>query len=179
VPETSAQNCHAEDNPLNSFPFPALAKRKTNSLLSRRWTITASVVLGAVLCIGASAPAEGQDSSSIPPSGGEFAAVAIGVGAIIAAAIIVPIKISHSHHILAGCIVTGAHGLELQTSDVKAYSIEGDTAVIKAGEKVKIHGSKVKKAKDSPGPQVFKFEKLDRSYGPCPVAATTASVSAH
>jgi len=47
----------------------------------------------------------------------------------------------------------------------------------KVGDKVKLHGTKIKKAKNSTGPGVFKVEKLNRSYGPCPIVATTASVA--
>ena len=104
---------------------------------------------------------------------------AVGIGAVIAVAIIVPVEISHSHHILTGCIVTGANGLELRTSDAKTYSLEGDAAGIKVGDKVKIHGSKIKKTKDSTGPGVFKVENLNRDYGPCPVTTSPGTGTAH
>ena len=104
---------------------------------------------------------------------------AVGVGAVIAVAIIVPVEISRSHHTLNGCVVTGEKGLELRTSDAKTYSLEGDAASIKVGDKVKIHGSKIKKTKDSTGPQVFKVEMLKKDFGPCPVTTAAAAIPAH
>jgi hypothetical protein len=102
----------------------------------------------------------------------------VGAGAVIAVAIIVPVEISRSHHIVTGCVMTGANGLELQTSDGKTYALEGDAASIKVGDKVKVHGSKMKKTKDSTGPGVFRVEKLNRDYGPCPIASS-AGAPAH
>ena len=100
-----------------------------------------------------------------------------GVGAVVAVAIIVPIEVNKSHHQLTGCVITASNGLELQTSDAKTYSLEGDAASIKVGDRVKIHGSKIKKTKDSTGPQVFKVEMLKKDYGPCPAAAAPGSAS--
>ena len=107
--------------------------------------------------------------------GGEVAGAAIGIGAAIAVAIILPIEISRSHHIPTGCGMSSANGLDLQTSDGKTYALEGDAATIKAGDKVKLHGSKIKKNKDSTGPGVFRVEKLTRDYGACPVASNSSS----
>jgi hypothetical protein len=44
---------------------------------------------------------------------------------------------------------------------------------------VKLHGSKAKKIKNSTGPAVFKVDKLDRDYGPCPVTLDPTANSAH
>ena len=135
--------------------------------------------MAAILCTGASSPSGCNNSSSglanIGPSNGEIIGAAVGIGAVVAVAIIVPVEISRSHHILTGCVVTGPNGLELQTSDSKTYSLEGDAAGIKVGDKVKLHGTKIKKTKESTGPGVFKVEHLNRNYGPCPVAPAIAS----
>jgi hypothetical protein len=132
-----------------------------------------------MLCTGATSPTgcTSPPSGNIGPSNAEVAGAAIGIGAVIAVAIIVPVEISRSHHLLTGCVVTSANGLELHTSDAKIYALEGDAASIKVGDKVKIHGSKIKKTKDSTGPGVFNVEKLNRDYGPCPVAATTIATA--
>ncbi len=132
-----------------------------------------------MLCTGATSPTgcTPPPPGNIGPSNAEIAGAAIGIGAVIAVAIIVPVEISRSHHILTGCVVTSANGLELHTSDAKIYSLEGDAASIKVGDKVKIHGSKIKKTKDSAGPGVFNVEKLNRDYGPCPVASATVATA--
>ncbi len=61
-------------------------------------------------------------------------------------------------------------GLSFQTSDSKRFMLEGDSASVKVGDRVKLHGSRVKKAKGAAGDQVFTVEKLNRDYGPCPAA---------
>ena len=143
----------------------------------RRLGIAAFAGLAVLFCSGSTAPTQCQ-SGRIGPSNGEVVGVLVGVGAVIAVAIIVPVEISRSHHIVTGCVMTGANGLELQTSDGKTYALEGDAASIKVGDKVKVHGSKMKKTKDSAGPGVFRVEKLNRDYGPCPIASS-AGASAH
>lgn len=148
--------------------------------MQRRLGITAFAAMTAMLCTGASSPTGCNTSGSTGSSGayeGYAVGAAIGIGAVIAVAIIVPVEVNRSHHVLTGCVVTSANGLDLHTSDGKVYSLEGDAASIKVGDKVKLHGTKIKKAKDSTGPGVFKVEKLNRSYGPCPIAATTASLA--
>jgi len=127
--------------------------------------------LAVIFCSGATAPSGCNSSTSrIGPSGGEVAGAAIGIGAVVAVAIIVPIEINHSHHTLKGCVFSGPGGFQLRTSNGKTYAIEGDPASIKAGDLVQFHGSKVKKTKDSNGNEVFRVEKLKKEYGPCKVA---------
>src|ERR1035437_6573577 len=136
---------------------------------NRRRGISALVALGALLCSGASSPTGCQQSSgSIGPSTGEVVGAAVGVGAVIAAVVL--IGVNHSHHTLKGCVLSGPNGLELQTSEPKTYALDGDAATIKPGDRVKLHGSRVKKTKDQSGSQVFKVEKLSKDYGPCKVS---------
>jgi hypothetical protein len=156
---------------------PSTTKRRF-AAPGRRVGITAFAGLTVLLCSGSTAPTQCQ-GGSIGPSSGEVVGAAFGVAAVIAVAIIVPVEISRSHHIVTGCVMTSASGLELQTSDGKTYALEGDAASIKVGDKVKIHGSKIKKTKDSTGPGVFRVEKLNRDYGPCPAATATAASAAH
>jgi hypothetical protein len=72
---------------------------------------------------------------------------------------------------VTGCVVSGPNGPELQTGD-KRYALEGDAASIKVGDRVKIHGSRVKKTRDQTGGQVYRVEKIKKDYGPCPVSDT-------
>ena len=145
-------------------PQKPVAERATN----RHRGIAAFVALGALLCSGASSPTACKSSGSIGPTTGEVIGAAVGVGAVIAAVVLV--EVNHSHHTLKGCVLSGPNGLELQTSDSKTYSLDGDAATIKPGDRVKIHGSRVKKTKGQSGSQVFKVEKLNKDYGPCKVS---------
>ncbi len=156
-----------------------LKAQKPNPPPRHRWGILAFAAMAAVFCTGASSPAGCAPGSAplgnIGPSNAELAGAVIGVGAVIAVAIIVPVEISRSHHNITGCVVASPSGLELQTSDAKTYALEGDAASIKVGDKVKIHGTKIKKTKDASGPGVFKVEKLSRNYGACPIGSSPTS----
>jgi hypothetical protein len=149
---------------------------RPQSPVNRRFGIAAFAGLTVLLCSGATSPS-GCPSGSIGPSNGEVVGAAIGVGAAVTAVVVVTaVAVNNSHHVLKGCVVTGANGLELQTSDAKRYALDGDAASIKVGDRVKLHGSKVKKTKDTTGDQVFRVEKLKKDYGPCEVK-TIASAS--
>lgn len=146
---------------------PAVAATSPRRM-NRRIGIAAFAVLTGILCSGSTAPTTCQSSGgSIGPSEGEVIAAGVGVVAVIATVTVV--AVNHSHHTLKGCVYSGPSGLRLKTSDSKIYSIEGDAASIKVGDRVKFHGSKVKKAKDADGDQVFKVENVSKDYGPCKV----------
>ena len=107
-----------------------------------------------------------KSSGSLGPSGAEVAGVVIAAGAVVATA--VALEVHHSHHMLKGCASTGPNGLELQAQgDGKAYMLSGDTANIKAGDRILVHGSRVKQPKHSTTVQTFSVEKLGKDYGPC------------
>jgi hypothetical protein len=85
----------------------------------------------------------------------------------------ITLAVQNHKHTLQGCAFSGPSGLELRTSDAKIYALEGSAATIKAGDRLKLHGSRLKKTKDSTGNQVFVVEKLSKDYGPCPADAAT------
>jgi hypothetical protein len=90
----------------------------------------------------------------------------------------VTLAVQNQHHRLQGCVFNGPNGMELRTGDAKTYALEGYTANLKVGDRVKLHGSKLKKTKDSTGDQVFAVEKVNRDYGLCPAAAAAAATPA-
>jgi hypothetical protein len=142
--------------------------------LNQRWHIAPVAVLTCILFSGP--PASPQSGGRIGPSGAAVAGAGIGVGA--AVVIVAALAVNHTHHTLTGCAFNGPSGLKLKTSDSKTYSIDGDAANIKAGDKIKIHGSRVKKAKGASGDPVFKVEKVNKDYGPCHVEVAASSSSA-
>jgi hypothetical protein len=147
---------------------------KAPTHFNKRWHIAHIAVLTCVLVSGSLAsPQSGGRIAG--PSGGQVAGAAIGVGA--AVVVVAALAVSHSHHTLTGCAVSGPNGLKLKTSDSKTYSIEGDVAEIKAGDKIKVHGSRVKNAKNAGGDPVFKVEKVSKDYGTCHVEAAASSAS--
>ena len=124
--------------------------------------VTASVVL---VCSGVTSCTKTQ----VALSSAAIAAVVVGT------TVGVTLAIQHSHHTLQGCISSDANGSELRLNDGKTYTLKGQLADVKTGDRLKIHGSKVKKVKgDSGGGQVFLVEKVNKDYGPCPASVTTS-----
>jgi hypothetical protein len=127
-------------------------------------------VIASLLCSGFRSCGDISTSTlggSLGPSNGQVAGAVIGVGAAIA--VVTLVSVEHSHHSLKGCVFADPSGLRLLTSDSKLYAIDGDVANVKAGDKVTLHGSRVKRAKNSIEPQTFVVQKLRKDYGPCQV----------
>jgi hypothetical protein len=154
---------------------------KALSGLNCRLGVAAFAGLAVLLCSGATAPTGCAPSSGdqIGPSKGEVVGAAVGAGAAIVVVVVVLVEVEHSHHSVNGCVLTGPNGLELETSDSKTYALGGDAASVRVGDRVKLHGSKVRKTKDSSGDQVFRVASISKDYGPCKVSATVASSSGH
>lgn len=132
-----------------------------------------------MLIFQVSKKAEGQGF----PSGcvgycGSGIAVGIGVTAGVLVGVGVALAINHEHHTLTGCVSAGPNGLEVQTNDAKTYSLKGNAVAIKAGDRVKLHGSR-KKPSGSTTPAVFEVKKLSYDYGPCPTPPLPPVGSAH
>lgn len=163
--------------------FPATGIRRWGGVpkaLSRRFRITVLAALPALFFSGATTHAKGQSSprprnaDTLQTDAHEIIAGGIAIIGAVAAVVII-IAVNHDHHTLKGCVSSGPNGPELQTSDSKTYSLEGDSSTIKVGDMVKFHGSKTKKTKDGSGHQVFKVEQMKRDYGPCHVTSAPAA----
>ena len=135
------------------------------SRLRRVSGLAAFGALTVLLCSGATSPT--NCNANIGPSSGEIIGAAVGVGVGLAVIVVVVVHVS-TNHAVTGCVVTGPGGPELQTSD-KRYSLDGDVAGIKVGDRVKISGKHVKRTKDMTGDQVYRVKELKKNYGPCPV----------
>jgi hypothetical protein len=130
----------------------------------------AIVLVTSLLCSGFRSCGDISKTSlggSPGPTSGQVAGVVVGVGAVVA--VVTLVSVQQSDHTLKGCVYADASGLRLLTSDSKLYAIDGDVAAVKAGDKVTLHGSRVKRAKNSTDPQTFVVKKLRKDYGPCRV----------
>jgi hypothetical protein len=139
-------------------PSPTLG---APSRASRRQRIIAVAVFAAQVCSGATSCSKTQVGLSIA------ATAAVVVGATVG----ITLAVQNHNHTLHGCAFSGPGGLELRTDDSKNYALEGSAATIKVGDRLKLHGSKLKKTKDSTGNQVFVVEKVSKDYGLCPAGA--------
>lgn len=71
-----------------------------------------------------------------------------------------------------GCAALDRNVLELRNEgDQQTYMLIGDTADIKAGDRVRVKGKN--RPKDASGKRSFLVEKLAKDYGPCKVASAT------
>lgn len=132
------------------------------------FAITLASLIGCVAA-GSTGCTNGLQNSKIGfgPSGGQVAAAAIGVGAVVVGTVVL-IEVHHSHHSVKGCVFGDQNGLQVQTQgDLKTYALVGVNANIKVGDLVRFHGTKVKKVKDSTANQTFSVEKISKDYGPC------------
>jgi len=122
-------------------------------------------------------PAAGQTGGHIGPSNGAIAGGMAGIGAGIVG-IVVAVAVVHGHHVLSGCVSQGPNGPELKTADAKTWSLEGASATIKPGQRVKLHGDWAKHKKTAAGADVFTVDKLVKDYGACNISPAAPPVPA-
>ena len=155
----------------------------TGKTMNRHAEAVSALVLISVFlsgCCDPGYPCENTGSGSLGqlgPSKGEI--VGISVGAVAGTALVVGtvVAVNHDRHILKGCVSPGPDGLQLtRDSDKKVFSLVGAPADIKPGEKVKLHGTKEKKQKGSPGNEQFVVERVTKDFGRCEVVAASAMV---
>lgn len=103
---------------------------------------------------------------------GRVAAIGVGLagaGALIGIGVYYALKHNHS---VTGCARSGADGLQFTTeSDKQTYSLVGEVATIKPGERVRVSGKKTKPK--SAATREFLVEKVTRDLGPCEVASAS------
>ena len=156
-----------------SSPAPIGLENELNQskrIRSRRRPIAAFGVLSALLCTGATSPNGCQQQNTGDPFRGAEIGAVVGVAAVVA--VVVVVAVNHDHHVLKGCVFSDGDGIKLKSTDSQTYKLEGDPTAIKVGERIKFHGSKVKKTKDSQGDQVFRVESIKKDYGPCRMPAS-------
>ena len=134
--------------------------------------ILATVVISALLVTAAeSSRAQAHPQAALDSPGSNAKTEVIGaVIASLVAATVLGIYFSTRHgHSATGCVANGANGLELRTQEGQSYVLLSATAGIKAGDRIKVSGSKKKKVDavtDRPSLIVFQLEK---DYGVCAV----------
>jgi hypothetical protein len=146
----------SERNGIDGQPEAALPPVVSRALRRKRKLVAAATL--ALVCSGVTSCTKTQVGLSVTA----IAAVLVGT------TVGVTLAVEHNHYTLLGCIVTNANGMQLRTNKGRLYTLKGDLADVKVGDRVKIHGSRVKKVKgNSPGDQVFVMEKINKNYGSC------------
>jgi hypothetical protein len=122
-----------------------------------------------LLCISFLLFPKPAHADSLQTAATEIIVAAVAVGAALGVGIYFLVRQPPS---LSGCAASGPDGLTLQNEgDQQTYSLFGDTAGIKVGDRVKVSGKK--KKKDSSGKRDFLVEKLAKDYGACKVLPVT------
>jgi hypothetical protein len=142
-------------------PDPS-AKRGASPPASLRQRINAFAVFATLVCFFTTSCTKTQVGLSVTA----MAAVVVGT------TVGVTLAVQNHRHTLQGCVSSGPSGLQLRTIDSKMYTLEGNAANLKVGDRLKLHGSKLKKTKDSSGDLVFVVEKVKKDYGSCPADAS-------
>jgi hypothetical protein len=128
------------------------------------------IALVLVLCVptGAQAPI-GTISPSTHFGGvstGEIAAIVAGVA--VPAVVIAVVLFHHSSksRTITGCVVAAQNGFTVANEkDQRVYALSGDTAGVKAGERMRLQGHKIDSSAGNPlGWQVSQIQK---DYGAC------------
>ncbi len=120
------------------------------------------------LCV----PAEAQAPSLGP--GSDIGGVTTGeiVGAIVAAAAVVVVVVIVAVHYskkrtITGCVNSGANGMTVtDEKDNRIYALSSNTEGIKPGDRMKLHGKRVK----SKGPDkklVWETKSVENDFGVC------------
>jgi hypothetical protein len=125
----------------------------------------------------ASARCQGGFTFNIGPSKGEVIGASIGAGAVITAAIVIPVVIIHNHHNIKGCVLTADSGLQLRQSDAKTFALTGITTYVKPGELVNLHGTKAKTRKGSSDAPSFLVDGVTKDFGPCKLPPPNTSLA--
>ena len=151
--------------------------RKGMTMNRRTQAASTLVLLSAFLSGCCGGPGEPPCEAPSPTHGsGDALGIAIGIAAAGAIGAGTAVAVYHRHHFLKGCVSTGPDGLQLtKDNDKKVFSLDGDTTDVKSGEKVKLHGTKQKKHKGSPGNQQFLVDKVTKDLGPCEAVGTAAT----
>jgi len=124
-----------------------------------------SAVLISALAFTLCIPVEAQSSGKIV-SNGTIAGAIVGIAAGVAVIAIVAIHYSKKRSI-TGCVNSGANGMTLaDEKDKQSYVLSGDTANIKAGDRIKLQGKKAK-SKSSDQMLVWETKKTTKDFGVC------------
>ena len=110
--------------------------------------------------------------SGIGPTKSEVVGIGIGIGAAGAAiGIGVYYAVRHNHSV-TGCAFVTPDGLRLRTEgDSQTYSLVGEIAAVKPGDRIRISGKKEKV--DATGPRLFLVERVSKDFGSCKVQPAT------
>lgn len=135
--------------------------------MNRRNHLLSAVLAFCAMFAFAIKPAKAQSGlGSLGPTKGRVAGIAIVVAAAGAAACIgIYYAVRHDRNV-TGCAGSGPNGMTLTSdSDRHTYTLTGEVAAVKRGDRVRVSGKKIKQK--SAGTRQFIVEKVSRDLGAC------------
>ena len=140
----------------------------TNMIAVARRLLIKVAVCGLLATTASAARAQFmEDSQTLCGCKSEVEGIAAGIAAGAAAITIVAIIEVRHHNSVTGCTVSGPNGLDLKTEDGRDFVLLGATAGIKAGERIKVSGSRKKKVDGVTDRESFVVNKVAKDYGSC------------
>jgi hypothetical protein len=120
-------------------------------------------ILVLVLTVGLATPVRAIDPEGVLI----IIAAATAAAAIAAVATVASVEHKRKKIVITGCIVSGEKGMTVtDEEDRKLYTLSGDTAAIKPGDRVKLLGKK-EKAKGSGKSLVWESKAVIKDFGVC------------
>jgi F0F1-type ATP synthase alpha subunit len=128
-------------------------------------------VLIVALSVALSSSAEAQTGGKKIVSNGTIAGVLIGAAAVVGIVAYVVIHESTKKRSITGCVIPAGGGMSLtDEKDKRSYALSGNTADVKAGDRVTLQGKRIK-AKDG-GKAIGKVvawetKTISKDFGAC------------
>jgi hypothetical protein len=122
-------------------------------------------VLIVALCVVLAVPAQAQGLSNNDVRNIKIGIVAAAVALVVI--IVVVVHESRKRRTITGCVTSGANGMSVtDEKDKRTYALSGNTADIKTGDRVTLHGKKVN-PKDASAPLAWEVNKEVKDFGAC------------
>jgi hypothetical protein len=117
------------------------------------------------LCVVLAVPAQAQGLSNNDIRNIKIGIVAVAVALVVI--IVVVVHESRKKRTITGCVASGANGMSVtDEKDKRIYALSGNTADIKPGDRVTLHGKKVN-PKGASAPLAWQVNKETKDLGAC------------
>jgi hypothetical protein len=120
-------------------------------------------LLVVVLTVGTAKPARAVNAEGVLIIvAATAAAAAIGIGVTVSI-----VQHKRKKIVITGCVISGEKGMKVtDEEDKKTYVLSGDTSGIRAGDRMKLEGKRIK-AKSPDKSQVWETKQVIKDFGVC------------
>lgn len=117
------------------------------------------------LCVVLAIPAQAQGLSKSDVRNIEIGIVAVAVALVVI--VVVVVHETRKKRTVTGCVISGANGMSVtDEKDKRTYALSGNTADIKAGDRVTLQGKTIK-PKAANTPLGWGVNKQTKDFGAC------------